>query len=35
MRLGVSLGVNSGGGVPADYALEFNGTDEFLHGGIK
>ena len=30
MRLGVSLGVNSGGGVPADYALEFNGTDEYL-----
>ena len=30
LKLGLGLGVNSGNGVRADYALEFNGTDEYL-----
>jgi len=30
LKLDLGLGVNSGNGVPSDYALEFNGTDEYL-----
>ena len=33
--IGLSTSLVRGGSVPADYALEFNGTDEYLHGGIK